>query len=460
MTTEPQTRSLWVDVSTLAGWRGNPTGIARTLQGLVQHWLPDDRLPVRLCRFDAVGGGFVEVAAAELMRGRSPAPPPPAPPKPVPLPSRRWSSLYWHRLNTELRDGSWHLYHALRCGGRLARSVVRATAANARRAARGFSARRPPLPFQPGDALFLGGTGWSDGPPLAALADLRRTLPLKVAHLIYDITPLRVPHLCAPAMSRAFARWLPAAVTGSDLIVTISRYSRKDLEGYCRDQGLTPPPVVELRIGDEPGDDDSAAPPPDLIARNPGSFALFVSSMALHKNQPLLFAVWRRLIERHGGGVPTLVLVGGPGWRAEQILADLAADATLSRHVAYLPRTDDRQLRWLYRNCLFTLFPSHYEGWGLPVAESLRHGKYCVCSAATSLPEVGGELVDYHDPLDGVGCLRLVERALFEPGFLAGREERIRTQYRCTGWKETAAAAFAAVDRHFGLLPSAAREAA
>ena len=95
-----------------------------------------------------------------------------------------------------------------------------------------------------------------------------------------------------------------------------------------------------------------------------------------------------------------------------------------------------------------------------PVAESLMYGKYCICSAATSLPEVGGDLVDYHDPLDGQSCLRLIERTLFEPGLLEARTERIRREYRLTSWKQCAAQALELIDRHCQVLPGTGRKAA
>lgn len=452
--------TLWIDATTLAGWRGNPTGIARTLDMLLRHWLPASRLPVRLCRFDPVERGYVAEEATAVVRPRPVVVPGPAPaPVAARLPSDGWSALYWQRLPGDLRDGSWHLYHALKCAGRLGRTAWRRGARSLRRTAARLGRRRSVEPFRGGDVLFLGGTAWSDGPTAGELARLRQECGLRVAHLIYDITPLRCPHLCAPDVTRPFARWLPGALANTDLVLTISEYSKGDLQRYSREQGVDVPPIQAVRIGDEPGEGESVASP-ELTARNPGPFVLYVSSIALHKNQSLLFGVWRRLIERHGSGVPTLVLAGGSGWRAERILADLHSDAVLSRHVVHLPRASDAQLRWLYRHCLFTLFPSHYEGWGLPVAEGLLHGKYGICSSASSLPEVAGELADYHDPLDGLACLRLIERALFEPGFLAAREARVRSGYRPTPWKDAAARAFDALDTRFRLLDPPTREAA
>ena len=79
------------------------------------------------------------------------------------------------------------------------------------------------------------------------------------------------------------------------------------------------------------------------------------------------------------------------------------------------------ELRQAYRSCLFTVFPSLCEGWGLPVAESLVQGKFCVASNCTSIPEVGGDLIDYFDPTDDDDALAKIERVLLDPVYLAAR---------------------------------------
>lgn len=439
--TDGQRRSLWVDVTTLVGWRGQATGIARTLSRVVHHWLADDRLPVRLCRYDAIRRLYQPVTAAEVLPPRQAGP---ATSEPTPAGATGpWRG--GQRLPGDVREACWHLGQAARYTGRVGRAMVRRATRLGQRTLAKLGRPLPGAHFLPGDLLFLGGASWQDSPGADVLAALRAAYDLQIANVVYDITPLRHPHLCDPNLTRAVAGWLPGVVANSDLVLTISEHSRRDLVDYGRREALDLPPVEVIRLGDEPGDDDGETPPSELLTRAPGPFVLFVSTVGLNKNQQMLIHVWRRLVDRHGGGVPTLVLAGQPGWRAETILRELHADASLSRHVIHLARANDRQLRYLYRRCLFTLYPSHYEGWGLPVAESLVQGKYCISSNAASLPEVGGSLVDYHDPLDGPGCLRLVEKALLEPSWLASREDRIRREYRPTTWRECAA-------RLYGLL--------
>jgi glycosyltransferase involved in cell wall biosynthesis len=106
-------------------------------------------------------------------------------------------------------------------------------------------------------------------------------------------------------------------------------------------------------------------------------------------------------------------------------------------------------LEWLYQNCLFTVYPSHYEGWGLPVIESLARGKHCVASSSSSLPEAGGQWCDYHDPLDFVACHRLIARAAFDSDYRESKEQAIRDGYRPASWDECAADVARLVEKHF-----------
>jgi glycosyltransferase involved in cell wall biosynthesis len=108
----------------------------------------------------------------------------------------------------------------------------------------------------------------------------------------------------------------------------------------------------------------------------------------------------------------------------------------------------DAELRWLYQNCRFTVYPSHYEGWGLPVAESLAHGKFCLASSASSLPEIAPGLLDLEDPIDLPAWVGRLERTLLEPGYLAERERRIGQGFHITPWVTTALQAIDALERN------------
>ncbi len=128
------------------------------------------------------------------------------------------------------------------------------------------------------------------------------------------------------------------------------------------------------------------------------------------------------------------MFVGQLGWMVEDLLAELAEGRYLDGKIVLHSDLSDVELRELYRHCLFSVYPSVLEGFGLPVAETLEQGKLCVASRRAAIPEVGGDLVDYIDPDDEAGALAALERAIFDDAYRSAREARIRAEYRPTSW--------------------------
>jgi len=91
---------------------------------------------------------------------------------------------------------------------------------------------------------------------------------------------------------------------------------------------------------------------------------------------------------------PLLVLAGGMGWRCEHIMAQIRAHEQVGR-VRYLGRVDDAWLSVLYSGAVLSVYPSLYEGFGLPVLEAMSCGCPVLCSDSSSLPEVGGAAARY-----------------------------------------------------------------
>lgn len=88
-----------------------------------------------------------------------------------------------------------------------------------------------------------------------------------------------------------------------------------------------------------------------------------------------MFQVWARLLrEKAYEDIPTLVFAGRPASMVEDLMQQMENTEYLDGKVRLIREPSDEELRGLYRNCLFTVFPSLYEGWGLPVTESLLLG--------------------------------------------------------------------------------------
>jgi hypothetical protein len=115
---------------------------------------------------------------------------------------------------------------------------------------------------------------------------------------------------------------------------------------------------------------------------------LCVGTIESRKNHLALFQAWKLLLEE-GFEPPPLIWVGRPGWRVEDLLAQLAATRSLDGRIRLLHGVSDPELVALYRGALFSVFPSFTEGWGLPVGESLALGTPCLASPRAPRPRRG-----------------------------------------------------------------------
>src|SRR3546814_18975870 len=99
-----------------------------------------------------------------------------------------------------------------------------------------------------------------------------------------------------------------------------------------------------------------------------------VSTVEPRKNHILAFDAWAELIRIHGAdAIPLLVCAGRRGWRYDQIFARLESDPALKAHVVGINDASDSDLAPLNRAFAFTVYPTHDDGWGLPLTEAPAH---------------------------------------------------------------------------------------
>jgi glycosyltransferase involved in cell wall biosynthesis len=290
---------------------------------------------------------------------------------------------------------------------------------------------------RPGDIVISLGAPWGLPGYAKHIAAAKARHGIRVAVLIHDMIPVENGALVERRHAVQFRKWLREMVPSADAIFTISKYSRQALLEFAAAAGWPAPQVDVVRLG------GGLSPRPVAGGARkmclPQRYVLFVSTLEVRKNHGLLVRVWRRLMARHGAdAIPVLIFAGQVGWMVDDLLADLAATGYLDGKIEHRPGLSDEELDEAYRSCLFTIFPSLCEGWGLPIAESLAYGKFCLASNRTSIPEVGGDLIDYFDPSDDEDVLAKIERLLFEPGYVTRREARLRAEYRPRTWADCA----------------------
>ncbi len=300
--------------------------------------------------------------------------------------------------------------------------------------AQGVLAAAPPWHPTAGDWLMgAGATWWLAGHAVRILA-LKRDSGIRYASFVYDLLPLLVPEHCEAMLVRSFTQHFTAMCLLADHAICISEAVRGDFHAWqARLLPAVNIPTSVLRLNARFGEPGMAGAAPV------GPFVLAVGTVESRKNQLGLLRAWLRLLRLHGpAAVPHLVVVGFHGYLAEQVVQLHEGAPELRRHVDLRASVTDGDLQALYANCLFTVFNSHAEGWGLPVTESLAQGRVPVVADVPSLREAGGAHAIYVPP-ENVPALADAAWALIQdrPG-LAAREAALRATVKLREWRELA----------------------
>lgn len=281
--------------------------------------------------------------------------------------------------------------------------------------------------------ILMLGAAWVFPSYFQALRQLKRR-GVKFVPLLHDLIPVVMPTMCDKGTAEVFKIFLRRTIRNADFIVTVSEHTRRDLISYCESNGLTCPPTAVTKNGQSLGTLSVKREPPPVQ----GDYVLFVSTIEGRKNHRFALRIWERLKAEHGDATPTLVFVGRLGWRVEGLVEELHEKNFLDQKIVILSEVSDGTLASLYEHCLFTIYPSLYEGWGLPVGESLAFGKPCLASRASSLPEAGGELAIYFDPASLDDAVSKASRLIFDVGWRQELEAKIATGFKPITWSEVA----------------------
>ena len=318
-----------------------------------------------------------------------------------------------------------------------------------------------------GDLLLVLGSPWFHPFYAELIAHTRDKWGLRVALLVYDIIPLLRPEWCDKNLVARFALWARGMLPLADTLLTISQASAHDIVRIADRLHLplrAQPSPIPIGTGFSrpvggPGDatgHEVARPVRTDRLPPPWSHVLLVSTIAASKNYVLLFRVWRRLLdERPPEQAPTLVFAGKVGWLVADLMQQLHNARCLDGKILLIENPQDGELELLYEGCLFTVFPSFYEGWGLPVTESLSFGRPCIISNASALPEAGGHLARYFDPENGDEAFRVILQAIQNLDETRAWGARVAADFRPVSWDESARAVLRLIDhgRSRGKLP-------
>lgn len=314
---------------------------------------------------------------------------------------------------------------------------------------------------RPGDSYTILGAFWIGEDYTGSLLKLKRS-GVHVGAYIYDLIPITHSQFVVESSRQATVDKFADVMLLADFALTISEFVAKEVRYVTQSELGREIPVLSVPLAHElplPSiADDTEELDEEFLSNIPNEYVLCVCTLEGRKNHMLLLNTWQSLNKKYNGKIPKLLLVGKWGWKIEEFASELAASRNVDGKIIVLGNLSDRELEYVYKGCLFTVFPSFVEGWGLPVGESLAYGKPCIASNTSSIPEVGGDFCRYINPHDSIGALELIEKTLFDRDGLEAWTKRVAQDFKIRTWADVAENFSTRLDQLLAVIPKKSPE--
>lgn len=259
----------------------------------------------------------------------------------------------------------------------------------------------------------------------------------KIITTIHDMTYLRFPETMDAKNLRRIRSGITRSIEVSERIVTVSEFSKREIVALL---GVPADRVTVVynaaSVGTDTEDFSSVAARCGI--RQP--YILYVGTIEPRKNLTRLLRAFEQL-KREAGIPHQLVLAGGRGWRCDEIYRT-ASKIEGTQDVVFCGYVRNEAKNSLYANASVFVFPSLYEGFGIPPLEAMTMGCPVVCAGAASLPEVVGDAARLVDPLDEVDIAEGIWQVLSDSRCACDLRERGRIQTQRFSWERSAQTLF------------------
>ena len=251
---------------------------------------------------------------------------------------------------------------------------------------------------------------------------------------IHDLIPLLYPQTVSLRARLLFRIAVRLALCAADRVIAGAEASRRDL---VRILGVDPARVAVTPYAADPN--FHPRPPAEIerVRRRfalPDEYILYFGSNKPHKNLVTLVEAYATMAAETGA---RLVIAGY--WDAAHPESQRCAEALgLGERVRFLGPVNETDAPALYSGATCFVFPSRYEGFGLPVLEAMACGAAVACSNTSSLPEVGGDAALYFDPEDVAAIARTLHALVADPGLRQAAAQKGLEQARRFSWSRTA----------------------
>lgn len=250
---------------------------------------------------------------------------------------------------------------------------------------------------------------------------------------VHDLSVFRHPETHPRARVEAFERLFQSSLSRASHVITDTETVRRELIDTL---SLSPKIVSAIPLGVEPSyrarAADELAPQLRKWGLEPGRYGISVAALEPRKKTAELVLAWSRLPHEVRDRFP-LVLAGAPGWSNESLHEKIAAAQSEGwlKHLGYVP---EEALPQLYSGARLFVYPSIYEGFGLPPLEAMASGTPVIVANRSCLPEVCGDAGFYVDPDDLDGFTNAIHNGLLDEAWHSGAVRRGLRRAQLYSW--------------------------
>lgn len=286
--------------------------------------------------------------------------------------------------------------------------------------------------------------------PFSPISPVIYNSPLKTFLMVYDLIPIIYPDGCEPKFIRKFTDWILRSRPDAYFCDSVS--TENDLRRFCKRPNQK---IYQVPLGA-----DSKFHPVrekaeiNKIKEKYGiatpKYFLAVSEITARKNLVHLLQAFAEFLDKSGADEVSLVLVGPVRKGYEDVEKQAAGLARYKDKIIQTGFADDADLAPLYSGAEAFIYPSLYEGFGLPVLEAMQCGTPVICADNTSLPEVGGEAVMYISGHDVTETAQKLQELYQNKKSAAELKEKGLARAATFSWQQTADIIIQAVKENIG----------
>lgn len=428
--TSNKNKTIYFDVTQLAHWHGMLTGIPRVMYELSKQFYDDLDTEVVFVSWVKELSDFCEIDYEKTILDRgngivylSPSP------HGIPTTS-----------NSQLLVAQKYVRKAAKKGFNVAAKTFKSQKIDRLKEKlqekRTYSYKKAELDSE--DILFIPWGEWWDESFISRLENLHKENGVKLVQILHDMSPIVVPQFSNSGnATETYPVYCRRIYPICHLILSVSKNSKKDAEEWLVAQHLPIPNIQVFRLGDnitvqKTKRTDKITDRLKIVKDK--KYILSVGTIELKKNHRLIYDAYK-LAKQNNITLPKFIMAGRLGWMSESTVELIQNDPDVKDSIKLFIEPNDQELAELYRGASFTVLPSYYEGWGIPIAESLAYGVPCISSNTSSMVEIAPGITRHFSPYSAQGCLDEMVYALDKKNYKKLKEKT--ANYTSHSWKES-----------------------